>query len=173
VYLFFEVRSSPAAPQPRSPVAKADEPKDTETDSADPTPKPRTISERAGGRGPTGMKINRKSPDATEAPAPTPPPPPADGTIPVKLDALMSEANKAYDRQDFDEAKTIAHKVLRQSPGNPRMLRILVSTACIDHDATEAQKHYNLLTDRSDRDVMKTRCQRDYGVTLVETATKK
>jgi hypothetical protein len=47
----------------------------------------------------------------------------------VKLDAIMDRANKAYDRQDYDEAKAIAGKVLTKQPGNVRMLRIIVSSS--------------------------------------------
>ena len=46
----------------------------------------------------------------------------------------MSEANKAYDRGDFDDARTIAMQVLAIDPTNVRMLRIMVSAACIDGD---------------------------------------
>jgi hypothetical protein len=83
-----------------------------------------------------------------------------------KLDAIMSEANKAYDRGDFDEAKEIAQKVLARAPGNVRMLRILVSADCITGDNAEAQKNFLLLPPR-DRAQMQVRCDR-YGVTLAE-----
>ena len=81
-----------------------------------------------------------------------------------KLDAVMSEANKAYDRGDFDEAKQIAEKVLEKNPGNSRMLRILVSSECIAGDSALAQKYYAQLAP-GDRAQMRTRCDR-YGVTL-------
>ncbi len=83
-----------------------------------------------------------------------------------KLDAIMSEANKAYDRGDFDDAKAIALKVLAKTPNNVRMLRILVSSDCILGDNAEAQKHYQLLPP-GDRAQMRTRCER-YGVTFPE-----
>lgn len=81
-----------------------------------------------------------------------------------KLDAIMSEANKAYDRGDFDDAKALALKVLAKTPNNVRMLRILVSSDCILGDNAEAQKHYQLLPP-GDRAQMRTRCER-YGVTF-------
>lgn len=177
VYLFLEVRASPAAPQPRSVAAKVDDTSDTEKDDAAPAP---ADAPRTGDRARTGgRRYTRQTGGGTTVETPTPPtgtdPPDAtvDATAGVKLDTLMAEANRAYDKQDFDEAKTIANKVLRQQPGNARMLRILVSTACIDHDATEAQKHYNLLVSKADRDAMRTRCQRDYGIALVEPPPKK
>jgi hypothetical protein len=173
VYLFFEVRSSPAAPQQARPVAKEDKDKDKEPvadkDTPEAPPKPHTVTERTGGRGSGGMisRVARKAAGSGAGSSETAPTAP-DNTVGVKLDALMSEANRAFDKQDFDEAKTIALKVLKQSPNNPRMLRIMVTTACIGSDVGEAQKHYNLLTSPSDREQMKTRCSRDYGVTLVD-----
>jgi hypothetical protein len=76
-----------------------------------------------------------------------------------RLDAQLLEANKAYDRGDFDESRAIAQKILAKYPNNVRMLRILTSVACIDQDAPEAQKHYNRLPVQ-DRQAMKTRCAR-------------
>ena len=81
-----------------------------------------------------------------------------------KLDAIMGEANRAYDHGDFDEAKQIAVKVLEKSPGNVRMIRIIVSSECIAGDAAEAQKYFAKLP-VEDRAQMRTRCDR-YGVTL-------
>lgn len=87
----------------------------------------------------------------------------APGSLP-KLDAMMNEANKAYDRHDFDEAKSIANRVLAKSPGNVRMLRILVSVACFDQDVGEAKKHYAQLPEK-DRVDMRRRCGNE-GITL-------
>jgi hypothetical protein len=89
--------------------------------------------------------------------------------IDIKKDELMATANKAYDHGDFDEAITIAKKVLSNDPTNVRMLRIMVSSSCILGDAPTAQKHYLLLSIGSnDRADMKKRCDR-YGVTFTET----
>jgi hypothetical protein len=81
-----------------------------------------------------------------------------------KLDAIMGEANRAYDQGDFEEAKQIAQKVLAQTPGNVRMIRIVVSSECIAGDSAEAQKYFAQLP-VADRAQMRTRCDR-YGVTL-------
>ena len=81
-----------------------------------------------------------------------------------KLDAIMGEANRAYDHGEFDEAKQIAVKVLEKAPGNVRMLRIIVSSECIAGDSAEAQKYFAQLP-VDDRAQMRTRCDR-YGVTL-------
>lgn len=87
-----------------------------------------------------------------------------------KLDAVMDEANKAYDSGDTEDAKAIALKVLASDPTNVRMLRIAVSTSCIDGDSAEAQKHYAQLPG-GDREQMRTRCAR-YGVTFNDTDQK-
>ena len=81
-----------------------------------------------------------------------------------KLDAIMAEANRAYDHGDFDDAKDIARKVLEKNPGNVRMLRIIVSSECIAGDSGEAQKYFAQLP-AADRAQMRTRCDR-YGVTF-------
>ena len=93
--------------------------------------------------------------------------PPDEGKPNVHADALMDQANKAYDRQDYDEAKSIAQKVLATTPNNVRMLRIMVSSSCIDGDTATAQKYYVMLP-KYDRDQMKLRCGRDNGVTFTE-----
>src|SRR5262249_49789470 len=79
-----------------------------------------------------------------------------------KIEAVMDQANKAYDRSDFEEAKAIAGKVLAKQPGNVRMMRIMVSSACIEGDNVIAQKWYEQLP-KADRDQMKVRCDK-YGV---------
>ena len=93
--------------------------------------------------------------------------PPDDGKPNVHADALMDQANKAYDRQDYEEAKSVAQKVLATTPNNVRMLRIMVSSSCIDGDTATAQKYYVMLP-KYDRDQMKLRCGRDNGVTFTE-----
>jgi hypothetical protein len=74
----------------------------------------------------------------------------------------MDEANKAYDRGDFEDAKQVASRVLAKFPGNVRMLRIMVSASCIDGDVPVAQAHYGRLPP-ADQEQMKVRCAR-YGV---------
>jgi hypothetical protein len=85
-----------------------------------------------------------------------------------KFEAVMMEASKAYDRGDIDEAREIAKKVLADSPGNIRMLRILVSTSCMDSDAAAAKLYYASLP-AVDQAQMRTRCER-YGVTFGDPA---
>jgi hypothetical protein len=85
-----------------------------------------------------------------------------------KLDAIMDQANKAYDRQDYEEAKSIAGKVLAKVPTNNRMLRIMVSSACLEGDQALAQQYYVQLP-KADRLQMKQRCDRA-GITFTEPA---
>lgn len=118
-----------------------------------------------------GLKPNVKL--SVPVPSQTPPPPPSgDGIqrvpppdetrVDMKVDNMMELANKAYDKQDFDEAIAIAGKVLSKDPNNVRMLRIMVSANCIGGDNGVAQQYYEKLP-KFDRDQMKQRCDR-YGV---------
>ena len=160
IYLFFEVRATPAtadvshapAKPVRDDVAEVEPVRDSapsqvsiqKSDTAEPARTPQPT------RSPT-------QPEDVEKP---------NGNDVLKLDGLMSEASKAYDKGDFDEAKTFATKALQVEPNNVRMLRVMVSASCIDGNSIEAQKHY-LLLPGSDREQMKTRCDR-YGVTFNE-----
>ncbi len=80
----------------------------------------------------------------------------------------MDQANKAYDRQDYEEAKSIAGNVLAKVPTNSRMLRIMVSSACLEGDQALAQQYYVQLP-KADRLQMKQRCDRA-GITFTEPA---
>jgi hypothetical protein len=166
VYLFMEVRSGAAAPDvAAAPVKPA------ASDEAPAAAAPAATAK------PAGMlpKVGRVEPGTGGAAVPPPPPVagdeahddvPSDGKPNPKLDAIMDQANKAYDRQDFDEAKAIAGKVLAKIPNNTRMLRIMVSSSCIDGDVAIAQKYFPSLP-KFDREQMKARCDR-YGVTLTD-----
>lgn len=92
---------------------------------------------------------------------------PADPTDQARQDALtvaMAEVNRAYDRGDLDDAKRLAYGVLAGAPDAVRMLRVVVSAACMQGEVEEAQRAYARLP-RADRDQMRTRCGR-YGVAL-------
>lgn len=175
VYLFLEVRARPAAaqvtPSGRAVAAREAEHAGPATDEAEArgggpregSPAPAASSE---GRAPDRPGATSRGAIASairERPS-------AEGTPPDKqphkLAEVMDEANKAYDRGDLDEAKAVAQKVLATSPDNVRMLRIVVSAACISGDTAEAQKAY-LLLPSFDREQMKTRCGR-YGVSFHE-----
>jgi len=166
VKLFYEVRASPTTDTPASLESSGEShesrgPK-TETDLA----RDRmmgTVKDR-GGIEPPPRKVGVMAPreraideevDSTE-PAST------------RVDLSMTEANSAYDRGDFDDAKDMANRILAKQPDNVRMRRILVSAACMQGDPTEAQRQYDLLPTSGDaRQVMQVRCKRA-GITFVD-----
>jgi len=167
VYLFMEVRSGSAAAVPT--MAAPEKPKPAEKEPA--------VVAAAQPAPVVKHTMPAPAPSAPSAPPPSietheeaPPPPPAlnDDKANPKIEAVMDQANKAYDRQDYDEAKAIAGKVLTKVPTNVRMLRIMVSSSCIDGDVAVAQKYFPSLP-KFDRDQMKVRCDR-YGVTLTDPA---
>jgi hypothetical protein len=168
VYLFFAVRA-PAAPGVGPAIAArgaGEPPKEPErsdpAETARPSRVPPMRTPPAGGEPPgpraPGSAVVREPPRGPDG---TPEDP-----APYKLDAVMAEANKAYDRGDLDEARSIARKVLATSPRNVRMLRIVVSTSCIMGDNAEAQEAF-LQLPQFDREQMKTRCAR-HGVSFTE-----
>lgn len=76
----------------------------------------------------------------------------------------LLEANKLYDRGDFDGARALAKKMLDRVPGNVKMLRVIVSSACILGDADEAAKFAVQLSGQ-DHDAMVNRCAK-YDIQL-------
>ena len=163
VYLFIEVRSTsaavtPAHPEPKAVVAASD-------DSARPAV---PANHRAGDHRfahedprPTVVAGSATAPQEDES---------TDDTIAAlekanpKLDAIMDQANKHYDKGEFEDAKAIAGKVLSKQPTNIRMMRIMVSSSCVDGDQAVAQKWFEQLP-KLDREQMKVRCDK-YQVTL-------
>lgn len=156
VYLFVQVRATPAPPPTvERPVASR--------------PMPLAAPPAA-------------APTPAEAPAPTPQaavaapppidastePPPAFGITDRELEVIMANANRSYDHGDYDEARQFAGQVLIRQPSNARMLRILVSSACIEGDATTAQASMTQLP-AADQEQMRVRCQR-YGINLTVSA---
>lgn len=174
VYLFLEVRKP-------APVSVASNDKDNDKDKA---PPPESADRddashtdeatiRSGTRlsGALGTRSGAQATPPPTTPVDAAPEPAEPGKLEgPKLDAVMAEANKAYDKMDFDEARAIAQKVLKVQPANARMLRIMTSSHCIEADSAEAQKYYNLLPG-PDREQMKTRCAR-YGITFSEPPAK-
>ncbi|HEY4180779.1 MAG TPA: hypothetical protein VGM90_28235 [Kofleriaceae bacterium] len=157
VYLFLAVNSTPSASALPTPVEHHDEPKAVVAETPTPTPDAR----------PAGRPAKIDEPPPTEnggtlpsLQAPTP-------TVDLKKDDLMTQASKAYDGGEFDEAMTLARKVLEDDPQNTRMRRIMVSSSCILDDAATAQKNY-LFLPVQDRETMRIRCAR-YGVTFTES----
>ena len=162
IYLFFEVRARPAQAHGAVAAHGAGEPAKPADDgprspAVAPARTPPASGAAAGSRPGAGAVV-REPPRGPDGEPQDP--------APYKLDAVMSEANKAYDRGDFDEAKAIAQRVLKSWPGNVRMLRIVVSASCIAGDNAEAQAAYVELPN-PDREQMRTRCAR-YGATFTD-----
>lgn len=88
----------------------------------------------------------------------------ADPAVNPDFDAAMLEANKLYDRHNYEEARTLALKLLERQPGTVRMLRVVVSSSCILGDGETAQRFWGQLPE-FDRGQMTTRCER-FGVTF-------
>jgi len=167
IYLFREVSRTPSTAQARN------EPREVTTPTPPPQPPMKSSDPPTKAAIPMPpSKPSEEDPIRVDEPPAHPtqdvPPPDKAEIIPTranpKLDAIMGEANRAYDHGDFDEAKQIAVKVLEKNPGNVRMLRIVVSAECIAGDSAEAQKYFTQLPE-ADRAQMRTRCDR-YGVTL-------
>lgn len=77
----------------------------------------------------------------------------------VELRERMREANKAYDRQDYEEAVKSALAILKEHPRNIRMLRVVVSSSCFMGEADRAKEYYKKLPKR-DQAHMRIRCSR-------------
>jgi hypothetical protein len=168
VYLFVEVRADPAAPQ----VAPAERPAVPDRGTSAPAVEavaPGAMRPRGAGAPPSVQLKNVRPaderPPALEATAP----PAIDEHANPRLDMVMDEANKAYDEGDFDKARAVAQRVLGRTPTNVRMLRIMVSSSCIEGDQPTAQQYYNMLP-AADRLQMRTRCAEKSGITFTEPA---
>ncbi len=75
------------------------------------------------------------------------------------LRKLMDRANKHYDRGDYEAAQQGALGLLKENPNNIRMLRIVVSTACVMGDGDQARKYAQKLPKR-DKAQLASRCKR-------------
>ncbi len=162
IYLVREVSRSPSDPASNNASASATEVTATRTADVKPVEQPARAVMPGAPKRPVAAEETSPPPSPTEETQPPARIPPT-GPNP-KLDAVMAEANRAYDHGDFDDAKDIARKILATDPSNVRMLRIMVSSECIAGDAGEAQKYFTQLPE-ADRAQMRTRCDR-YGVTF-------
>lgn len=77
----------------------------------------------------------------------------------VQLRKRMREANRAYDRQNYEEASKRALEILKEHPRNVRMLRVVVSSACFMGNEDQAREYYTKLPKR-DKTHMRIRCSR-------------
>ncbi len=92
-------------------------------------------------------------------------PPPTDEVAiedEVDLKSRMDDANRLYDRADYEGAREAAIDLLSSEPNNVRMMRIVVSSSCIMGDEDEATKHFGDLPARDQRQMAR-RCKR-YGI---------
>jgi len=162
VYLFIAVQAGPTSPAAATPEPGRDEPgagPAVDRDDTEPPVMPRNPLERPG--------------EVGEMPAPPAPPTEVltapntgDQQLDLELSTAMDEANRFYDRADYDGAHQAALKVLERAPGNVRMLRVIVSTACIMGEPEKAQTYWRQLPEH-DRAQMTARCAR-YNVTFAE-----
>jgi hypothetical protein len=173
VYLFVEVRAQPApvvssgsgtalprtVAEPPPPAAAPPAP------GPAPPPAARVL---AGGpapstptAGPAGSAAGSSAAFASPGPALATADP---ALTPDALDAAMSEANRAYDGGELDEAKRLASRVLAVQPTSVRMLRIMVSASCIEGDAAAALASFTKLP-APDQAQMRVRCAR-FSVTF-------
>jgi hypothetical protein len=168
VYLMLEVRSSGAA----APSEKVLEEAAKRTARAPLAPRIEDLNTgdtvaSAGGsmKPPTPIDIDRRITEAVKRDsAGSGTAVEGDPAVNPDLDAAMLEANKLYDRHNYDEARNLALKLLERQPGTTRMLRVVVSSSCILGDGETAQKYWTQLPE-FDRGQMTTRCER-FGVTF-------
>ncbi len=169
VYLMIEVRASgAAAPSDKALKEAADRHARVAGSAVRP---PRIEDLGAGATGATGGSLAPKNPDldrrvadaftrdkvALDQGSAAP-----DPALNPDFDTAMLEANKLYDRHNYEDARQLALKLLDREPGTVRMLRVVVSSSCILGDAETAQKYWPQLPE-FDRGQMTSRCER-FGV---------
>lgn len=162
VYLFLQVTADPA-PIEAAP-ATASRGDHVATERAQPEPGGARIP---GPRAPmTSAGPARVSGPATGSGQPASAPGGDDDDVPVQptspdvdLDRAMDEANKLYDNQEYEGALKQALRVLEKQPEAVRMLRIVVSSACLMGDGDMANKFLDRLPARDQADMVK-RCER-------------
>ena len=175
VYLFVEVRSTPAAAQPSHAATSADRGPDVGgAQPVDPPPAaPPAPKWDPGPHAQVGPPLVGR-PDVAAMQRATPPPGESvDDQLKgehanPRLEMVMREANQAYDHTDYDEAMAIAGKILAKDPTNVRMLRVMVSSACMEGDSITAQKYYAQLP-KPDQAQMRVRCSDKSGITFTDS----
>jgi hypothetical protein len=180
--LFFQVQGNPAVEVPERALEEARQrherasaarsrPDPGEARSFSPRPGPAARANTPGEPGaapqPEDLPVERARPrlDLNEA---------RDGDRPFPVTSSMQqgralrdrmdETNKLYDSRDYEGAIAAAQEILKDMPRNVRMLRVLVSSACITGEEGLAKEHYAMLPAR-DQNQMNVRCRR-YGVEL-------
>jgi hypothetical protein len=71
----------------------------------------------------------------------------------------LLEANRLYDRGDYDGARQMATKLLGEAPGNVKLVRVVVSSSCIMGDGDVARKYAAQLP-ATDLEQMVDRCSK-------------
>lgn len=170
-YLFVEVRAS-AAPVPAKDLEAARE-KAKLHDRARQTAPSASNLDDPWARGGKAEPATEAKPDVAEVVEPEPQPAPEyrpatpgeastprlDGDPRLEVSTAKDEANRLYDKQDFDGALATAMKILEKEPGDVRMLRVAVSSACQLGDADKAKAYYAQLPPH-DQSQMARRCSR-------------
>ena len=156
LYLLVELRRGAAAPSP----AGGDAPRPTaaratpapERAPSRPAPMPAALGGKRGGDPPPAEGAERMVAKLEVDRAGL-----GDAVLAVETTDRLLEANKLYDRGDYDGARQLAIKLLGEAPGNVRLLRVVVSSTCIMGDG-EAANQYAPQLPQLDRDQMADRC---------------
>ncbi len=98
-----------------------------------------------------------------------PPPEEQEAVFTGQLDLKnqLNEANRLYDKADYEGSREAALEVLGSHPNNVRMLRIVVSSSCIMAEEEMAVRYYQSLPDRDKRQMAR-RCER-FGIKFDES----
>jgi hypothetical protein len=138
-----------------------------------PPPVPRGAAEPGEAPSPPAPRLEPRDEPEPPPPAMAPQPPSGDTPIgigdsagpqvaPTTVAEKLLEANRLYDRGDYEQAKRMAGDVLKEDPANVKMLRIGASSACILGEPSEARVYYDKLPERDQQQIAR-RCKR-YGV---------
>jgi hypothetical protein len=175
VYLFIEVRAEPSVEVDEARLARARSEAASRARSARPTPSPST-----GGSISSNARVVRPG-EKQDSPAPQPRQPPVavagmtanlDTSIPDLADAKtftdkVKVARRLYGRRRYEQAFELAVQLLEEEPNNRRVLRVVIASACIMANPTDAEKYYQRLKMARDRKQMQRRCNA-YGVEIPE-----
>jgi hypothetical protein len=177
VWLFLDVSSAPAQPaQSKIDDAKKKHERIAQVPSATSMPTDPWAHAADQHEPKVGVPIPPRvapTPPAEADVEPTPPPTvtPAEAATPdvdndprLATTSAEDEANRDYDKQDYEGAMTKALEVLKATPGDVRMVRVVVSSACQLGDADKAKQYWAQLPPH-DQDQMQRRCQR-FGITF-------
>lgn len=135
-----------------------------EKKASQPAPVPRTPSTTRKPKPKTSTSTKSDTGNTTSAAQPfvAPPPLPEAGDEKFDEKSHMDDANRLYDRADYEGSREAALELLAQNPDNVRMTRIVVSSSCIMGDEEVATKHFSDLPPRDQRQMAR-RCKR-YGI---------